>query len=208
MDYAFLRRQMVEEQLLRRGIRDNRVLAAFYKVPRHKFVSLDIIDNAYADFPLPIGYGQTISQPYIVALMIELLNLTGSERVLEVGTGSGYQTALLAELAGEVYTVERLSSLANKAELLLKELGYTVKLKTGDGALGWPEAAPFDSIIVSASAYFVPQPLIEQLRDGGKMILPLGNSFSQVLTLAEKVGGQIKYKDICGCAFVPLISEV
>jgi len=208
MDYSNLKKQMVEEQVAGRGIEDHRVLAAFYKVPRHKFVPADLIESAYGDFPVPIGDGQTISQPYIVALMTELLSLRGSEKVLEIGTGSGYQAAILAELAKEVYTIERLPVLAAKAGGLFKELEYNnIKIMTGDGTLGWPEQAPFDRVIITAASPIVPQPLGEQLKEGGKLILPLGESFSQVLTLVEKKQGQLCYQDICGCVFVPLVGK-
>ena len=203
-----LRRRMVDEQLIPRDIKDPRVLDAFKKIERHKFVPQEFITSAYADFPVPIGEGQTISQPYIVALMSEYLDLTGSERVLEVGTGSGYQTAILAELAEEVYTIERFENLANQAQNLLNELGYkNIKIKIGDGTLGWPEQAPFDRIIVTAASLNIPPPLSEQLREGGKLILPLGERFSQVLTLVEKKQGILQYKDICGCVFVPLVGK-
>lgn len=209
MDYTSLKKQMVKEQIAGRGIEDGRVLVAFYKVPRHKFVPADMIESAYGDFPVPIGDGQTISQPYIVALMTELLNLAGSEKVLEVGTGSGYQAAILAELTKEVYTIERIPALAIKAGALFKELGYNnIKVKTGDGTLGWPEEAPFDRIIITAATPILPQPLGEQLKENGKLILPLGESFSQVLTLVEKQQGKLCYKDICGCVFVPLKGDL
>ncbi len=203
-----LRRRMVEEQLIPRDIKNPRVLDAFKKIERHKFVSQEFAASAYADFPVPIGEGQTISQPYIVALMTEYLDLTGSERVLEIGTGSGYQAAILAELAKEVYTVERVESLAKQAENLLNELGYkNIKIKTGDGTLGWPEQAPFDRIIITAASPAIPPPLSEQLKEGGKLILPLGEVFSQVLTLAEKKQGVLQYQGICGCMFVPLVGK-
>ncbi len=187
MDYTILKKRMVEEQLIPRGINDPRVLDAFQKVERHKFIPKDLASNAYADFPVPIGNGQTISQPYIVALMTECLNLTGEEKVLEIGTGSGYQTAILAELSKEVYSVERFENLAKNAQDLLNELGYAnIKVKVGDGTLGWPEAAPFDRIIITAASARIPLPLTQQLKANGKLIMPLGESFSQVLTLFEK----------------------
>ncbi len=208
MDYSGLKKQMVDEQIAGRGIKDRRVLAAFYKVPRHKFVPPDKIDSAYGDFPVPIGAGQTISQPYIVALMTELLDLKGSEKVLEIGAGSGYQAAILAGLAREVYTIERVPALAIKTGGIFKELGYNnIKLKTGDGTLGWPEEAPFDRVIITAASPVVPQPLGEQLKENGKLVLPLGESFSQILTLVEKESGELHYKDICGCVFVPLVGK-
>lgn len=208
MDTAALRNRMVEEQLMPRGIRDAKVLDAFRKLERHKFMPEEMRSSAYADFPVPIGDGQTISQPYIAALMTECLNLTGEEKVLEIGTGSGYQTAILAQLSKEVYSIERIGSLAEKAKSLLSGLGYAnVKMKTGDGSLGWPEEAPFDRIIITAAAPRVPLPLTEQLKEGGKFILPLGESFSQILTLVEKKEGKLETKEICGCVFVPLIGK-
>lgn len=199
---------MVEEQLIPRGIKNQRVLDAFYKIERHKFIPEDLRNSAYADFPMPIGEGQTISQPYIVALMTEYLGLTGKEKVLEIGTGSGYQTAILSELAGEIYSVERFEVLAVRAQAILNELGYkNIKVKAGDGTLGWKEAAPFDRIIITAASPKIPLPLIEQLADNGKLILPLGESFSQVLTLLEKKEGKLKSVDVCGCVFVPLVGK-
>lgn len=208
MDYETLRKRMVEEQLIPRGIKDPRVLNVFYKIERHKFIPENLRNTAYADFPLPIGEGQTISQPYIVALMTECLDLTGKEKVLEIGTGSGYQTAILAELAGEVYSIERFESLAKRAQTILGNLGYkNIKIKVGDGTMGWEEARPFDRIIITAASPKVPLPLIDQLTDNGKLILPLGESFSQVLTLVEKKDGKLKSIDVCGCVFVPLIGK-
>lgn len=203
-----LRKRMVDEQLIVRGIKDSAVIAAFLKVERHKFIPQELRGSAYADYPVPIGEGQTISQPYIVALMTECLCLSGNEKVLEIGTGSGYQAAILAELAAEVYSIERFSTLAKRAESLLMELGYSnIKIRVGDGTLGLPEEAPFARIIVTAAAPQIPQPLIEQLAEEGKLILPLGESFSQVLTLVEKKKGEIKLEPICGCVFVPLIGK-
>jgi len=208
MDYATLRKKMVQEQLIARGIKDERVLNAFYKVERHKFIPQDLWVSAYADFPVPIGESQTISQPYIVALMTECLKLTGKERVLEIGTGSGYQAAILAELTKEVYGIERFEKLAKKAGQILNELGYkNIKLKTDDGTLGWQEFAPFDRIIVTAASPRIPLPLTEQLNDHGKLILPLGESFSQVLTVVEKKEGKLNSIDVCGCVFVPLVGK-
>ena len=208
MDYTILRRRMVEEQLIPRGIEDPRVIDAFLKVERHRFIPEELRGSAYADYPVPIGEGQTISQPYIVALMTECLDLSGDEEVLEIGTGSGYQAAILAELSSQVYSIERFPSLGERAESLLQNLGYiNIKIKVGDGTLGWPEEAPFSRIIVTAAAAEVPLPLAEQLSEGGKMILPLGETFSQVLTLIEKKKGQLKAESICGCVFVPLIGK-
>jgi protein-L-isoaspartate(D-aspartate) O-methyltransferase len=208
MDFQVLRKRMVEEQLIPRGIKDQRVLDVFYKVERHKFVPEVSQSSSYADYPLAIGEGQTISQPYIVALMTECLQLAGEEKVLEVGTGSGYQAAILAELAGEVYSIERFGTLANKAEDLLTSLGFTnVHIKVGDGTLGWPEESPFERIIITAASPMVPQPLLDQLKDGGKLLLPLGETYSQVLTLIEKKGDDFEYTDICPCVFVPLVGK-
>jgi len=208
MDYETLRKRMVQEQLMPRGIKDSRVLNAFYKIERHKFIPENLRSTAYADFPLPIGEDQTISQPYIVALMTECLNVTGEDKVLEIGTGSGYQTAILAELAKEVYSIERFETLAKRSEILLKELGYTnIKIKVSDGTLGWEEAAPFDKIMITAASPKIPLPLIEQLKENGKLILPLGESCSQVLTLVEKKEGKLESINVCGCVFVPLVGK-
>lgn len=208
MDFDALRGQMVEEQLIARGIKDKRVIEAFRKVERHKFVPEEHRPSAYSDFPIPILEGQTISQPYIVALMSQSLKLTGNERVLEIGTGSGYQAAIIAELAKEVFSVERREALAKKAEEVLNELKYdNVKIKVGDGTLGWSEFAPFDAVLVTAASPRVPSPLIEQLKEEGKMIIPLGETLSQVLTLVEKKDGRPKTTPLCGCIFVPLIGK-
>src|SRR5512139_2525652 len=174
-DFKVMREKMVETQIKARGVKDPRVLSAMLKVERHRFVPRDLQTSAYSDQPLPIGEGQTISQPYIVALMTELLELKGEEKVLEVGTGSGYQAAILAELAEEVYTIEIVESLATSARKTLLELGFkNIKVKAGDGYLGWPEVSPFDVIIVTAAPDHVPQPLIDQLKDGGRLVIPVG----------------------------------
>jgi len=208
MDYEALRQRMVQEQLKARDIVDKKVLAAFEKVPRHCFVSEAFQKNAYADYPLPIGEEQTISQPYMVALMTQLLKLTGTQKVLEIGTGCGYQTAILAELAKEVYSIERFESLADNAKGVLAKLGYAnIKIKSGDGTLGWPEESPFDRIIITAAGSIIPQPLIEQLKDEGILVIPLGETFSQVLTVAHKNNDKIDLERICGCVFVPLIGK-
>jgi len=199
---------MVVEQLIPRGIKDPKVLEAFYKVERDKFIPEASRNCAYADYPLSIGENQTISQPFIVALMTECLGLSGNEKVLEIGTGSGYQAAILAELAKEVYSIERHDVLAKKAIDTLKSLCYTnIHIKVADGTLGWPEETPFDRIIVTAASPVVPGPLLEQLKDRGKLILPMGESLSQVLTLIEKKGGNLEYTDICACVFVPLVGK-
>lgn len=208
MDLKALREKMVEEQIACRGITNKQVLDIFKKVERHRFVPEELTAAAYADYPLPIGEGQTISQPYIAALMTDSLGLTGREKVMEIGTGSGYQAAILAELAQEVYTIERFKSLLEKAENLFKELGYkNIKTKLGDGTLGWKESAPFDRIIITAACPRIPLPLIEQLKDGGKIILPLGQNLAQMLTVVEKKQGRILSTDICGCMFVPLVGK-
>jgi protein-L-isoaspartate(D-aspartate) O-methyltransferase len=208
MDYAILRKRMVEEQLIPRGIKDQRVLESFRKVERHKFIPEDLRTSAYGDFPVPIGEGQTISQPYMVALMTECLNLTGQEKVLEIGTGSGYQAAILAELAKEVYSIERFETLAKRAQDTFNILGYTnIKIKVGDGTLGWQEAAPFDRIIITAASPRIPLPLTEQLKEDGRLILPLGESFSQILTIVEKKKGNLESIEVCGCVFVPLVGK-
>jgi protein-L-isoaspartate(D-aspartate) O-methyltransferase len=199
---------MVEEQLVRRGITDARVLEAMRKIPRHLFVEEALRDRAYGDHPLPIGEGQTISQPYIVAIMTQLLHLTGSEKVLEIGTGTGYQTAVLAELARRVCSVERIASLAARARATLEAMGYTnVWVRTADGTFGWPDEAPFDRILVSAAAPAVPEPLFEQLVEGGRMVLPVGDPFAQTLTVVDRVGGEKKISADSGCVFVKLIGK-
>lgn len=196
---------MIKEQLIPRGINNPRVLAAFAKVPRHKFVPERYLDSAYGDFPLSIGAGQTISQPYIVALMTQELGLSGKETILEIGTGSGYQAAILAELVKKVYSVERIAELGKKAKRRLEVLGYkNIQIKIADGTGGWQEFAPYDGIIATAAAPTIPQPLIEQLNARGRMVIPVGGSFSQVLTKIEKRKGKIVSGEICGCVFVPL----
>lgn len=199
---------MVDEQLKRRDITDARVLAAFLKVERHKFVPDELRPSAYADFPLPIGEGQTISQPYIAALMTQCLRLRGKEEVLEIGTGSGYQAAVLAQLCAHVYSIERSELLASKARLCLDQAGYkNISIKSGDGTLGWEEDAPFDRIIITAAASRVPLPLAGQLKEGGIIVAPLGESFSQVLTVLEKKNNQLESTPVCSCIFVPLIGK-
>ena len=200
------REEMVRLQLAERGIRDLRVLDAMRKVPRHEFVPETFRQNAYEDHPLPIGEEQTISQPYIVAAMLEHLALQAEERVLEVGTGSGYVTALLSLLCAEVYSVERHAQLAASAESTLHRLKYrNVKIKVGDGSQGWAEHAPFDAILVSAATAEAPPALFLQLREGGRMMLPIGPTSSQELQLIRKIGGQPKVKVLEGCRFVPLV---
>lgn len=203
-EFTRLRRVMVSEQIKKRGIEDGKVLKAMLKVARHKFVPRAYRKYAYGDFPLPIGGGQTISQPYIVALMTEALALKPDDKVLEIGTGSGYQAAILAEIAKDVYTIELLEFLASKAEKLLNNLGYSnIKVKTGDGFLGWPEYAPFQAIIVTCAAPQIPQPILAQLAEGGRLVIPVGNDF-QELQLIVKKEGKIITKDIIPVRFVPM----
>lgn len=199
---------MVEEQLIRRGITDARVVEAMQKVPRHLFVDEAFQDRAYGDYPLPIGEGQTISQPYMVGLMTQLLRLTGTEKVLEIGTGSGYQTAVLAECARRVCSVERLASLAGRARRILEELGYmNVWVRTANGTFGWSDEAPFDRILVTAGAPAVPPPLFEQLAENGRMVLPVGDATAQQLTVVDRVGGEMRTTTEVGCVFVKLIGK-
>lgn len=208
MNFQKARDRMVETQLVTRGIHDPRVLDAMRKVPRHLFVDEALAAQAYADHPLPIGEKQTISQPYIVALMTEALGLKGHEKVLELGTGSGYQTAVLAELADRVFTIERIPSLLHRAREVLNSLGYrNVVYKVGDGTLGWPEEAPFDAILVSAGAPRVPQPLVDQLSMGGRLVLPVGDRLSQELILVERVPEGIRKTTLGGCRFVDLVGK-
>ena len=204
-DYAALRAAMVEWQLRQRGIRDPRVLDAMREVPRHEFVPPQLLSQAYDDCPLPIGEGQTISQPYMVAAMTEAAELTGGETVLEVGTGSGYQAAILARLATRVYTIEQHASLSAAAEERLRRLGCTnVTFIVGDGSLGYPEAAPYEAIIVTAGAPEVPPTLLEQLADGGRLVIPVGRCDSQELLLVRKLGGEMTRETVNYCRFVPL----
>jgi protein-L-isoaspartate(D-aspartate) O-methyltransferase len=207
-DFTAERQRMVQQQLMPRGINDGRVLAAMAKVPREEFVPPDSREASYADGPLPIGYGQTISQPYIVAFMTEELRPKPSDRVLEIGTGSGYQAAILAELVKEVYTVEIVEPLAKNAETTLQRLGYkNVHVKVGDGYRGWPEYAPFDAITVTCAPDHVPQQLTDQLKDGGRMIIPVGGRFAQELYLLEKRNGQLKESAVLPVRFVPMVGE-
>jgi len=198
------RKDMVHSQLVVRGISDDGVINAMLKVERHRFVPKSLEKLAYGDYPLPIGEQQTISQPYIVALMTEELGLRASDRVLEIGTGSGYQAAVLALLVEEVYTIEIIQSLADSAAERLKRLGFdNVNVRCGDGFLGWPEASPFDAIIITCAPSEVPQPLVEQLDEGGRLIVPLGEDF-QVLTLYEKRNGEMQKTEIAPVMFVPM----
>ncbi len=202
------REKMVENQLISRGIKDQRVLAAMRKIPRHLFVEEALHCQAYGDHPLPIGEKQTISQPYIVALMTEALELRGNEKVLEIGTGSGYQTAILAELADMVYSIERIPSLVYKARKMLDELGYfNINIRIGDGTKGWEEESPFDGIIVTAASPELPPPLLEQLRKGGLLVVPVGGRYSQDLISVERTDKGIRQQNLGGCRFVSLIGQ-
>jgi protein-L-isoaspartate(D-aspartate) O-methyltransferase len=202
------RRRMVEDQIKARGIKDESLLGAMAKVPRHLFVEKGLDSQAYSDRALPIGEGQTISQPYMVAIMTESLALTGTEKVLEIGTGSGYQTAVLAELAAKVFTVERLNKLTVKAKELLDGLGYqNVIFRVGDGTMGWKQFAPYDRILVTAGAPRVPGPLEDQLAEGGVLVVPVGDSVSQKLAIARKTRGKIRVSSCCPCTFVPLVGK-
>jgi protein-L-isoaspartate(D-aspartate) O-methyltransferase len=207
-DLAAKRQQMVQQQLVARGIQDERVLAAMAKVPREEFVPPNSRAESYEDGPLQIGYGQTISQPYIVAFMTEQLHPKGNDRVLEVGTGSGYQAAILAELVAEVYTIEIIEPLAKSAEAALEGLGYkNVHIKAGDGYRGWPEHAPFDAITVTCAPDHAPQPLIDQLKEGGRMIIPVGSFGDQELYLLEKKNGELQRRAVLPVRFVPMTGE-
>lgn len=207
-DYEKEREHMVESQLARRGIKDKRVLEAMRQVPRHLFIPEDMRSLAYCDGPLPIGHGQTISQPYIVALMTELLELTGQEKVLEIGTGSGYQAAILSRLARQVYSLERHAALAQQAEKVLAQLGYdNVVVRVGNGTLGWPEHSPYEAIIITAAAPEVPQPLPDQLADGGRLVAPVGSQWSQVLVKVRRQSDLLIRERLTAVAFVPLVGE-
>jgi len=205
-DYRFARERMVRNQLIPRGITDKGVLKAMGKIQRHLFMEEALEGEAYNDHPLPIGHKQTISQPYIVALMTQALELKGNEKILEIGTGSGYQTAILAELSSRVYTIERIRALMEKARHILQELGYTnIMFKSYDGTLGWEEFAPYDAIIITAGAPSVPEPLLGQLADGGRMVVPVGDRFSQELIKITRRKDVYDRKSLGGCRFVDLI---
>jgi protein-L-isoaspartate(D-aspartate) O-methyltransferase len=207
-DFQYEREMMVKRQLVARGIRDAGVLEAMRKVPRHRFVDENLASTAYHDNPLPVGEGQTISQPYMVALMTEALDLRGHEKTLEVGTGSGYQTAILAELSDQVYSVERIGELLTKAKKVLEELGYTnILFKAFDGTLGWEEHAPYDAIIVTAGAPEVPKPFLEQLDRGGRLVIPVGDQIGQELVKVTKKNGLLDEEQLGGCRFVDLVGE-
>jgi protein-L-isoaspartate(D-aspartate) O-methyltransferase len=201
------RERMVSGQIEARGVRDARVLAALRRVPRHEFVPVGQRAYAYEDRPLPIGHGQTISQPYIVAVMSQALELDGSEKVLEIGTGSGYQAAVLAELAAEVYTIEIVEPLAERAAGDLKRLGFeNLHARAGDGYRGWPEAAPFDAIIVTAAPDHIPQPLVDQLAVGGRLVLPVGRMIQELVLITKDEKG-VRHEDLLPVRFVPMVGE-
>jgi len=205
--YKEQRIKMVEEQIIRRGIRDSQVIKAMRNVPRHLFVLESYRNSAYIDSPLPIGFDQTISQPYIVAFMTEALNIEREDRVLEIGTGSGYQSAVLCEIADSVFSIEIVPQLAEKASLLLSELGYeNINVKVGDGYKGWPEKAPFNKIIVTAAPREIPKNLVDQLSENGTMILPVGK-ISQRLQILEKKGGKIHLRNLLPVRFVPMVKK-
>src|SRR5512136_345884 len=208
IDFPRARLKMVEEQITSRGIKDSKLIAAMRKIPRHLFVEEALQNQAYSDHPLPIGEKQTISQPYMVALMTEAMLLTGKEKVLEIGTGSGYQTAILAELSEKVFSVERIRSLAIRARKLLYELGYfNVEVKIFDGTFGWMEESPFGAIMVTAGSPDIPQPLIDQLTVGGRLVIPVGDALSQDLFRMTKIETGVKKEDLGGCRFVKLIGK-
>jgi len=207
-DWSKTRLKMVEEQIVARGIRDPRVIAALKKIPRHLFVEEALQGQAYTDHPLPIGEKQTISQPYMVALMTEALQLTGKEKVLEIGAGSGYQTAVLAEVAQAVFSIERILALTLRARKLLEDLGYgNAEIKFSDGTQGWVEESPFDGIIVTAGAPDVPQPLVDQLAMGGRLVIPVGDAYVQDLLRITKTEEGTRREDLGGCRFVKLIGR-
>lgn len=206
--FARERDRMVEEQVAARGITDARVLDALRRVPRHLFVEEALEEQAYGDHPLPIGEGQTISQPFMVGKMTELLRLSGTEKVLEVGTGSGYQSAVLGQLAGRVCTIERIPKLAQRAREILEMLGYAnVWVRVANGTLGWPDEAPFDRILVAAGGPGVPPPLFAQLAEGGRMVMPVGDAATQVLQVIEKHQGEMQTSQDAGCVFVKLVGK-
>ena len=208
VDFPKARLKMVEEQITSRGIKDAKLIAAIKKIPRHLFVEEALQNQAYTDHPLPIGEKQTISQPYMVALMTEALLLTGKEKVLEIGTGSGYQTAILAELSEKVFSIERIRPLALRARKLLYELGYfNVEIKIFDGTFGWVEESPFDAILVTAGSPDIPQPLIDQLATGGRLVIPVGDALVQDLFRVTKTETGVKKEDLGGCRFVKLIGK-
>jgi protein-L-isoaspartate(D-aspartate) O-methyltransferase len=203
------RREMVEEQIKARGVKNPSVLAAMLQIPRHQFVPENVRAQAYADHPVPIGEGQTISQPYIVGLMSELLKLEQTHKVLEIGTGSGYQAAVLSLLAGDVYSIEIVESLSERARQLLRETGYRVQVRTGDGYEGWPEEAPFDRIVLTAAPPEMPQALVEQLKPGGRLVAPVGpvGGVQELVVLDKDEQGQVRSMSVVGVSFVPMVEK-
>lgn len=207
-EYAALRQEMVEQQIIARGIKDPKVLQAMGSVRRHLFVPPEHQSQSYADYPLPIGEDQTISQPYIVALMTELAQINEHSRALEIGTGSGYQAAVLAEIASDVYTIEILEPLGSRAEKRLTELGYkNVHVRIGDGYKGWPEAAPFDAILVTAAPDHIPQPLVDQLKPGGRLVIPVGEGTQELQVITKAADGAITNEAVAPVRFVPMTGE-
>lgn len=209
LKFSGQRRKMVDDQLAARGIRDPRILEAMKRIPRHLFVHESLQHRAYGDHPLPIGESQTISHPYTVAAMTEALNLAGREKVLEIGTGSGYQTAVLAEMAGQVFTIERIRSISLKAQKILDRLGYMkIVFKVFDGTYGWPDQGPFDAILIAASSPSVPQNLVAQLAEGGRLVMPVGgDGGGQKLLRVTREGGVVRETEIGDCRFVPLLGK-
>jgi protein-L-isoaspartate(D-aspartate) O-methyltransferase len=208
VNFKKARERMVETQIAARGVKDERVLEAMRKVPRHMFVDEALREQAYNDHPLPIAEKQTISQPYVVGLMTESLALTGSEKVLEIGTGSGYQSAVLAELADRVFSIERYPDLAHRANSVLQKLGYkNVIIRVGDGSLGWPDDAPFDGVVVTAGTPKIPQPLVDQLAMGGRLVVPVGDRFGQDLVVVRRLADGIRKTSLGGVRFVDLVGK-
>jgi protein-L-isoaspartate(D-aspartate) O-methyltransferase len=207
-EFALERERMVKEQIAMRGVVDERVLRAMRKVPREQFVPEEVRGESYSDGPLPIGYDQTISQPFVVAFLTEKLGLRPTDRVLEIGTGSGYQAAILAELAAKVYTIEIVEPLGKKAAQTLQRLGYkNAQVRIGDGYQGWPEYAPFDAVIVTCAPNHVPQPLVEQIKEGGRIVIPVGPPGDQTLYLLEKKNGRLEQRNVLPVSFVPMTGE-
>lgn len=206
--FNLARRRMIDRQLVARGITDPKVLKVMGDIPRHLFVEEALAEQSYGDYPVGIGEGQTISQPYIVAMMTQSLQLKGNEKILEIGTGCGYQTSVLASLAGQIYTIERIKNLAFKARRVLKELGYkNVVMRVGDGTQGWPEAKPFDGILIAAASPVIPKPLFNQLSEGGRMLVPIGDEENQDLIRITRIDGKPKVENLGPCRFVKLVGK-
>jgi protein-L-isoaspartate(D-aspartate) O-methyltransferase len=206
-EWAAARAEMVRDQIEARGVRDAAVLAAMRAVPRHELVPADVRERAYGDHPLPIGHRQTISQPYIVAIMTELAGIERGERVLEVGTGSGYQAAVLAAIGADVYSIEIVEPLARRAAADLERLGYRVRVRAGDGYRGWPEAAPFGAVLVTAAPPHVPQPLVDQLAPGGRLVIPVGDNYQELRVLTKDASGAVRERAVAPVLFVPMTGE-